>query len=207
MRKLISLLHVSLDGFVSSTCGRINWVTLDDEIFEDTLAFESGADTAIFGRNTYGMMERCWPGVLVNPESSSNELRHAAWMNLVDKIVFSHTLDHVSWKNTQVVKGDLQKTISQLKEKKGGDMMIVGSPRLTLTLMKLDLVDEYKFNINPVILGNGFSLFGPTGSELPLQLINERRFACGVVSLHYSRRRNQWWELSSPQAATQKKTA
>lgn len=80
MRKLIALMHVSLDGFCAGPKGEMNWIGLNDTIFADveTLVERSGA--AVYGRTTYGMMHGYWPTVLTRPDSSPRELRHAQWV-------------------------------------------------------------------------------------------------------------------------------
>ena len=89
MRNLVAFMHVSLDGFVASLRGEMDWITIDDEIFKDAVMLANNADTALFGRVTYQMMESYWPTVLANDSSNDLELQHAKWMEDTNKIVFS----------------------------------------------------------------------------------------------------------------------
>src|SRR5689334_5828962 len=106
MRKVISFMHVSLDGFVSGPREEMNWIIMDEEIFRDAIDLAAGVDTALYGRTTYQMMESYWPTVLRNPSSKGLELRHAEWVENINKIVFSKTLEKVEWNNTKLIKKD-----------------------------------------------------------------------------------------------------
>jgi dihydrofolate reductase len=185
MRKVISFMHVSLDGFVSGPHEEMSWVIMDDEIFRDAIGLASATDMALYGRVTYQMMESYWPTVRTNPSSSGLELYHAEWVENINKIVFSKTLERAQWNNTRLIKNNIAEEVTQLKQGPGGNMMIFGSPGLTHSFMRWDLIDEYKFNINPVILGNGIPLFENVAHRISLQLLSEKKFKSGVIGLHY----------------------
>ena len=183
-RSLIAFMHVSLDGFVANRRGEMDWITIDDEIFKDAIALADLADTALFGRVTYQMMESYWPTVLSNDSSTKLELQHAQWMENTSKIVVSSTLDKVEWNNTRLIKENIAREILELKDRPGKNIMIFGSPRLTHSFMQWDLVDEYRININPVILGGGIPLFN-VPARINLKLMATKNFKSGVVGLHY----------------------
>ena len=184
MRNLVAFMHVSLDGFVANARGEMDWITIDDEVFKDAITLADSADTALFGRVTYQMMESYWPTVLLSDSSTELELQHAKWMEDVNKIVFSETLEKVEWKNTRLINKNISQEIIGLKQHPGKKLMIFGSPRLTHSFMQWDLIDEYRININPVILGNGIPLFS-VPSRVALTLIGTKNFKSGVVGLHY----------------------
>ena len=184
MRNLVAFMHISLDGFVASPRGEMDWITIDDEIFKDAISLSDNADTALFGRVTYQMMESYWPSVLSNASSTELELKHANWMENVNKIVFSEKLDNVEWHNTRLIKGNIPQEILKLKQRPGKNLMIFGSPRLTHSFMQWGLVDEYRININPVVLGGGIPLFS-LPVRIDLKLIATKNFKSGVVGLHY----------------------
>jgi len=184
MRNLVAFMHVSLDGFVANARGEMNWITIDDEVFKDAITLADKADTALFGRVTYQMMESYWPTVLLNNSSTELELRHAKWMENISKIVFSETLDKVEWNNTRLINENIPKEIIKLKQQPGKNIMIFGSPRLTHSFMQWDLIDEYRININPVILGGGIPMFN-LHSRIDLKLIATKIFRSGVAGLHY----------------------
>jgi len=183
-RSLLAFMHVSLDGFVANRRGEMDWITIDNEIFKDAIALADIADTALFGRVTYQMMESYWPTVLSNDSSTKLELQHAQWMQNTSKIVVSSTLDKVDWNNTRLIKGNIAREILELKHGPGKNIMIFGSPRLTHSLMQWDLIDEYRININPVILGGGIPLFSAP-ARINLKLMATKNFKSGVVGLHY----------------------
>ncbi|HEV8285081.1 MAG TPA: dihydrofolate reductase family protein [Chitinophagaceae bacterium] len=185
MRRVILFMHVSLDGFVAGNNGEMNWITMDEEIFEDAIDLASTTDTALYGRVTYQMMENYWPTVLINPTSSANELRHAQWVEDIHKIVFSRTLEKVEWNNTRLIKENIAQEISKLKQQPGKSMMIFGSPTLAHSFMQLGLIDVYRINVNPVILGHGIPLFKNIQDRINLKLLTIKRFKSGVVGLHY----------------------
>jgi len=178
-------MHVSLDGFVAGPNGEMDWVHMDDEIFDDAIELESTKDAAIYGRTTYQMMESYWPTVLENPSSTKNELHHAQWVEDIPKLVFSKTLEEVKWNNTRLICDKVAEEIKKLKYQPGKNMMIFGSPGLTHSFMQMDLIDEYRVNINPVILGSGTPLFKNLKERIKLTLINEKKFMSGVSGLHY----------------------
>ena len=184
MRNLVAFMHVSLDGFVANRRGEMDWISIDDEIFNDAITLADNADTALFGRVTYQMMESYWPTVLSNDSSTPLELQHAKWMENVAKIVVSTTMDKVEWNNTRLIKENITQEILKLKQQPGKDIMIFGSPRLTHSFMQWELVDEYRININPVILGGGMPMFN-IHNRINLKLIKTKTFRAGVVGLHY----------------------
>ena len=177
-------MHTSLDGFVAGPNGEMDWINVDEEIFDYVGQQTNEADTALYGRVTYQMMESYWPTVLLNNSSTELELRHAKWMENISKIVFSETLEKVEWNNTRLINENIPKEIIKLKQQPGKNIMIFGSPRLTHSFMQWDLIDEYRININPVILGGGIPMFN-IHSRIDLKLIATKIFRSGVAGLHY----------------------
>jgi dihydrofolate reductase len=188
MRKVIAFMHVSLDGFTTGPEGELEWAIVDEELnpYVDNL-FKS-VDAALYGRVTYQLMQSYWPTVLTDPEAEPRDLAHARWVENIDKIVFSTTLSQAEWKNTRLVKDHIAQEITALKQQPGGDLMIFGSPRLTHTFMRLDLIDEYRLFLNPIVLGGGIPLFQDTKGWTKLKLLDTKTFQAGVVGLHYETR-------------------
>jgi dihydrofolate reductase len=184
-RKVIAFLHVSLDGFVAGPNGEMNWIRMDDEIFANAQDLASEVDTALYGRTTFNMMKDYWPGVLLDETSTPRERQHAAWIENVEKVVFSRTIDPPEWNNTRLIRQNIPEEMARLKKADGGRMMIFGSPRLTHSFMQWNLIDEYRLNINPFILGRGIPLFGGDGGQVRLELLSSKTFSSGVVGLHY----------------------
>ncbi|WP_454666501.1 dihydrofolate reductase family protein [Acinetobacter calcoaceticus] len=189
MRKLILFLHASLDSFVEGPNGAmdIGWIAYDADLAKHAKDILSTADTVIWGRATYQMMHGYWPSMLSNPEASEHERNHAEWIEKTEKIVFSTTLDKVEWNNSRLVKDHVEEEINKLKQQPGKDMVILGSPRFTHYLMQLNLIDEYKITISPVLIGNGLPLFEGVSEKTNLKLIENKTFASGAIGLHYQK--------------------
>lgn len=185
MRKIIFLIHVSLDGFAAGPNGEIDWLIYNDEVGQYSYELHDTTDTAVYGRVTYEMMAAYWPTVLDNPNSAEGERQHARWLKDATKIVVSRTFDSFEWENTVPIQENLVQEFTKLKQQPGKDMWLLGSPTLARSFMQLGLIDEYRINVNPVMLGNGKSLFGTLEKSLKLELLETRTFAGGVVGLRY----------------------
>ena len=180
-------MHVSLDGFVAGRSGEIDWVHFDDELIEDVQALVNTADTALFGRVTYQLMESYWPTAADSPTATKHDVDHSRWLNPAPKIVFSRTLKKVDWQNTRIVRDHVGQEIATLKKQRGRNLILFASPSLGSTFMNLDLIDEYFFNVNPVILGDGKRLFKDKSNMHRLKLLESKTYKNGVVSLRYVR--------------------
>ncbi|MDC5317503.1 dihydrofolate reductase family protein [Acinetobacter baumannii] len=189
MRKLILFLHASLDSFVEGPNGAmdIGWIAYDADLANHANKILNSADTVIWGRATYKMMQNYWPTMLSNPEASEHERNHAEWIEKTEKIVFSTTLDTVEWNNSRLVKDHVEEEINKLKQQPGKDMVILGSPRFAHYLMQLGLIDEYKITVSPVLLGSGLPLFQGIEQKIGLKLIENKTFASGAIGLHYQK--------------------
>jgi dihydrofolate reductase len=109
----------------------------------------------------------------------------------VHKVVFSTTLQKVTWNNTTLINStDTAAAVTRLKQQPGKKLMIFGSPRLTYSFMEHDLIDEYLIQVNPVILGEGIPLFKHVQQRTDLQLLKAVTFKTGVVGLHYEAKRS-----------------
>ena len=115
MRKVISFMHVSLDGFTAGPNGELEWAIVDEELNPYVDALFRNVDTALYGRVTYLGMQSYWPTVLTDPEASPRDLEHAHWVENVSKIVFSKTLSRAEWKNSRLVKDRIAEEIASLK--------------------------------------------------------------------------------------------
>lgn len=187
MRKVVWLMHVSLDGFVAGPAGEIGWVLFDDELVEDVQRLVNMADTALFGRVTYQLMETYWPTAADSPTATKHDLDHSRWVNPAPKIVFSSTLKNVEWQNSRIVKDHIADEIARLKKQPGKNLILFASPGLGSTFVNLDLIDEYWFNVNPIVLGRGKPLFSGVDNRHKLKLLESKPYKTGVVSLHYGR--------------------
>lgn len=182
MRKLFSFNMVSLDGFFEGPNRDIDWHNVDAEFNDFAVAQLHEIDTLLFGRVTYQLMASYWP----TPAAVESDPEVAGLMNRTPKIVFSKTLAKAEWENTKLVRDNIAEEISRLKQQPGKDIAVFGSANLISTLMQLDLVDEHRLMVSPVILGNGTPLFKSAPDKIDLQLVNVRRFGNGNVLLSYA---------------------
>jgi dihydrofolate reductase len=132
-------------------------------------------------------MESYWPTAADSPMATKHDIDHASWVNPALKIVFSRSLKRADWPNTRIVKDHIAEEIGRLKKQPGKNLILFASPTLASTFMNLDLIDEYWFNINPIILGKGKPLFKDLGDMRKLKLLGSKTYKSGVVNLHYGR--------------------
>src|SRR6202012_2040128 len=128
MRKLTFFMHTSLDGFVAGLKGEMNWINVDDELFDFVGTMTAKADTALYGRVTYEMMQGYWPTAGEQPNATRHDKEHSAWYNQVSKVVLSKTINETGLINTTVISDQLADDITQLKNLDGKDILIFGSP-------------------------------------------------------------------------------
>jgi len=186
MRKLVSFMHISLDGFTTNSQGQMDWILADEEMFEIAGQQTLRSDTALYGRGTYKIMEDYWPTAADQPNASKHDIEHSVWYKSVQKIVVSKTLKGSEIKNAKLFGENLQAEIRKLKNEKGKEIVMFGSPTLTRSLMNENLIDEYWLFINPILLGQGNSLFKDLSHEIKLKLLMSKTFASGVICLHYT---------------------
>lgn len=185
MRKIISFMHVSLDGFVAGPNGEMNWIKVDEEIFDHVGKRVSETDTALYGRVTYEMMESYWPGAGDEPGASKHDIEHSGWYKKAHKIVLSTTMNDAGLTNTTIIRDNLSHEINKIKGGAGSEILVFGSPTATHALMQQDLIDGYWLFVNPIILGRGIPLFAGINDKTRLKLVTTRSFTCGVTELNY----------------------
>ena len=188
MRKLIVFNNTSLDGYFTGLDGDMSFahnVDPDREWDDFILGNASGESILLFGRITYELMESYWP----TPFAAEQMPEMAAQMNRSAKIVFSRSLDHVSWSHTRLAKGDPIAEVRRLKEADGDQhLVILGSGSIVAQLAPSGLIDEYQIVVVPVVLGAGRTLFEGIEAKLALKLTASRGFANGNVFLSYESR-------------------
>ena len=183
MRRLYLFNLITLDGFFDGPNGDLSWHNVDDEFHEFATDQLNETDTILFGRRTYQMMASYWP----TENAIKNDPIVAGKMNSLPKVVFSKTLTKASWNNTMLVKEDTAKFVLNLKTQRGRDIAILGSSDLAVSLMKLNLIDEFRIMINPVVLISGKTLFHGLDDKTHLKLVKTRAFKSGNVLLCYER--------------------
>ena len=188
MRKIISFTHISLDGFVAGLNGEMDWIKVDEEIFDYVGKRISEGDTALYGRVTYQMMENYWPTAGDKPTATRHDIEHSKWYSKVHKVVLSKTMKGANLANTTIISDNLPDRINEIKQSSGGgseDLLLFGSPTATHSLMQLNLIDGYWLFVNPIILGQGIPLFVDIKDKIKLKLLTTRQFTSGVTELNY----------------------
>lgn len=185
MRKIVWMMSVSLDGYMEGPDRELDWHLVDDELhrhFNDVL----GAMGAFLdGRVTYELMAEFWPTADTDPASTAPMAEFARIWRDMPKLVFSRTLERADW-NSTVVREVVADDIMALKAEPGGDLALGGAD-LAATFLRLDLIDEYRLYVHPIVLGRGNPMFSPTADRIDLRLAETRTFGTGVILLRYER--------------------
>jgi dihydrofolate reductase len=189
MRKLVLFMHTSLDGFVAGPNGEMDWIHVDEEIFDYAGERTNQSDTALYGRVTYQMMEAYWPTAADQPEASRHDIEHSKWYKSVPKVVLSKTMQGTTVPNTKIIDGNLSVEINGLKQVPGKEIVIFGSPGAAHSLMAENLIDDYWLFVNPILLGQGIPVFKNIQQRSALKLVASHVFSNGVICLHYERAR------------------
>ncbi len=187
MRNLIFFMHTSLDGFVAGLNGEMNWIKVDEAMFDFIATMTDQADTALYGRVTYEMMQGYWPKAGEQPNATKHDKDHSAWYNKVPKVVLSKTMGETELDDTLVISNHLSEQINQLKRRDGKNILIFGSPRASQSLLNEGLIDEFWLFVNPIILGQGMPLFKDITGTTRLKFVTSKTFASGVIALHYKK--------------------
>jgi dihydrofolate reductase len=183
MRNLVLFMHISLDGFAARADGAMDWIKVSNEMFEYAGSRTQAADTALYGRKTFEMMDAYWPTAADEPNASKHDIEHSTWYNKTLKYVVS---ENAALQNTDKIKfisNDVKAQVSGLKKQTGGEIIMFGSPGLARYLMEDGLIDEFWLFVNPIVLGAGIPLFANT--EIKLKLEESTTFPDGVIGLHY----------------------
>jgi dihydrofolate reductase len=179
--------------------GRIvvsEWMTLDGVFDGDTMAqwfapFDSeerreyiiktmaACDAILFGRKTYEMLAPYWSPLKKNEDGLADKI------NSVQKYVVSSTLKKADWNNSTIIKENVMEEITKLKQQTGQEIHIEGSATLVQSLMKANLVDEYRFLVHPIIIGNGKRFFKDGMNTTGLKLVKTQTLDLGVMLLCY----------------------
>lgn len=185
MKKIILIAHISLDGFVANQKGGLD----DFEPGDENLAFVTGicseADTILFGRITYTMLNTFWPGAGGQPGASKSVSDYSDWYNSANKIVASKTMEAVNDKKTIVLSKDIIRHIEQLKSADGKAIVVFGNPGIAQQLMQHNLIDEYWIFVNPVLFGKGIPLFKEADQKQKLTIADTRQFPNGELAIKY----------------------
>ena len=196
MRRILAFNRVTADGYFTSPDGKLDWVVPEPQIDKEAGEGMSGQGAILFGRRTYEMFQAFWPHALEDPGTApdphmpgrrSPEIRAmAVWINEAAKIVFSKTLENVTWKNTRLIRAFDPHEVGAMKKQPGPDLLIFGSGSIASLLTEHGLIDEYRFIVGPVLLGRGRPLISGVPKSLRLDLLEAKTYPSGNVMLRYA---------------------
>ena len=155
----------------------------DEELHRHHAANLAQADALIFGRVTYEMMEAAWRLATRTVTMPGWTEPFARTIDAAKKYVVSNTLDRVDW-NSELIRGDLEKAVQQLKQEPGQGLL-TGGVTLPLALAELGLIDDYEFVVQPTLVGHGPKLFAGLSKRIDLKLVGRREFGAGVMVMRY----------------------
>ena len=182
MRPLRYSINVTLDG-----CCDHRAMVADKDLHRHAVENLDRADALLFGRVTYEMMQAGWRRPVPAGARPDWMEPFARKIDAAKKYVVSSTLDRVDW-NAELVRGDLEKAVQQLK-RESGKGLFVGGVTLPLALAELGLIDEYEFVVHPRLAGHGPTLFAGLSKHVDLKLVSRLEFGSGAVAMRYEPRR------------------
>lgn len=190
MRKIIMFNRVSADGYFADAAGGLSWTVPDDELDQSAAAGIDETDAMLFGRKTYDLFESYWPhATSEDPHAAGRHndsiRRMAEWINRSAKYVFSETRRSLPWQNSHLLGKFTPEQVLSLKQQPGKSIMLFGSGTIVSLLSRHRLIDEYRLVVSPLLLGVGQSLLRGVPLDLPLRLVDVKRYGSGNITLSY----------------------
>jgi dihydrofolate reductase len=197
MSKIILSMMLSADGRIARPDGDLGWFRTDADFEDEMLSLLDNVDGMFFGRTSYQLLGEYWPtadapGAADAPGGFTSRERASAFtrrMNELPKLVVSNTLRELPWGPAERVGGDLAAEVARRSAASAKDLVLFAGASAAQSFMRLDLIDEYRLMLHPIVLGRGSELF-ELEAERPLSLQEARTFSSGVVLLRYARDRN-----------------
>ena len=180
---------MSIDGCIAGPNGEMDWMVglQDDKINKYVNELTESFDTILLGRKMADGFISYWSEVINKPDDPWYAL--AKKMIEIPKVVFTKTLNKSKWINTDIATGDLTDEIMKLKSRVGKDMVVYGGASFDSSLIKLGLIDEFLLFINPVVIGNGLTIFKELNEIQKFNMVKSKPFDSGVILLHYEARK------------------
>ncbi|TWV89106.1 dihydrofolate reductase family protein [Chitinophaga pinensis] len=184
MGSVIFSINMTLDGCVDHTKSNS-----DEEVHDYFTNLLKGVDLVFYGRKTYELMVPFWPDIAKNHSGGTKSMNDfATTFDAIDKIVVSRSLTHVDDPRTRIVRANPAEELQKLKQEPGKKIAL-GGVDLASQLIAQDLVDEYYFVIQPIIVGEGRRLLDITHLQqrLQLKLVASKVLSSGTVALHFTK--------------------
>lgn len=176
-------MSMSLDGFAARRDGTMDWLggsrANASQRQRGVAELLGQAGLLVLGRRGGEQMASAWPG----STSPTGEL-----MNALPKVVFSRTLESLDWENTTISERPVEDEIPALKAQPGKDLVVFGGASFVRSLAAHGLIDEYRINVQPVVLGDGLPLLHGLPEPLALELVSSTAWTDGTVSHTYQPR-------------------
>jgi dihydrofolate reductase len=179
VKKVIFQFSVSLDGYFEGPNHEIDWHLVDDEFNAYAVETLNATEVLIMGRRNYELMASYWPTATDNDPVIKEKL------NGLPKLVFSRTLKKVEWQNSRLATGSIADEVARLKQAPGDGLLWVGGSELAASFLELGLLDELRFIITPILLGDGKTVFDGIKKRHSLRLLSTRTFQTGNVLVIY----------------------
>ncbi|HEX2629188.1 MAG TPA: dihydrofolate reductase family protein [Chitinophagaceae bacterium] len=186
MRKIILNLAITLDGFIEGPNGELDWLVRDPSVdFGDILnEILSDKDAIFYGRKSYEKWGRFTPGEGSPKMKTAYELLHTKI-----KYVFSRSVTG-DGTNAIFINDNIKEKVQQLKQQRGKNIWLYGGASIVTTFLNLDLVDEFRLAVHPVIIGKGKPLFQNIEHRHRLNLISTVGYKSGVTLVTYETKRD-----------------
>ncbi len=172
---------MTVDGFIAGTNNGMDWMRFPwtEDILEYVREITNPVDTILLGKNLAQGFIPHWENVVKNP----NDPEYEGGLKYTEtaKVVFTKSLIQSIWSNTILAKGELENEVNALKNKSGGDMIAYGGGKFVSSLIQHNLIDEYHLFINPTAIGNGLPIFKELNQYLNLELMECKKFDCGIA--------------------------
>ena len=185
MRKIILIVHTSMDGFAAGEHGEFDGFNPSPENLDFVCSLTDEADAALAGRVSYQMLNTYWPTARDQPNATPSEIKYSNWFNDAEKIVLSRTLTNLSVEKTTIISDHIADTLHEIKAREGKNILMFGSPTSFDTLNEFNLIDEYWVILYPVFFGKGIPFFTRVGDMKRFTYIESRPFSKGEVAIHY----------------------
>jgi dihydrofolate reductase len=183
LRKLKLQVQMSIDGCIAGPNNEMDWLVWDDKYKEYIDELIGSVDTLLLGRKMVDGFISYWSDVMSKPDDP--DYSFAKKMIETPKVVFTKTLNKSVWINTELAKDDIKDEISSLKNRDGGDIIVYGGASFDSSLIKEKLIDEFYLFVNPVVIGNGKTIFKDLSEIQKFNLLESIAFDSGIVLLHY----------------------
>ena len=184
MGKVVYSMNVSIDGYIEDSNGSIGFTAPDDDLHRQFNEQAREASAFLYGRRLYELMEGHWPTAEAEQELSEVEVEFARAYVQTPRIVFSDTLERVADGVRLVRSGEAVEEVTRLKQETEGHLDLGGAG---LAASLVDLIDEFRLYVVPVVVGGGKPFFAAREQELRLRLAEHFAFASGAVYLRYER--------------------